>query len=303
MSAADGGGVGPPVDGPAVGRHVAAAIVVTLVVLVPLVVIGVSLGIVLQDDWKDRGTAAAVVLAIGGGILLFVLLILVNVVTTSRDARREHLLVLTNRVGPRAHHRPRLSWYGCWDGEAGRHWGALYVVGDEVSFWALKSTFGGMEPGKDALAKGDRRSVRAVEVERTGPFERIRTGSSRAVVVFFEDGRRLRLAAVDADGLAEQLRGVVGRPDGAPVGPPSDEALLDRVTVEQIGRALARRARLVALVVKERDDPAERPHVVLEGPAEELRGAIELARDVLVRESTDPEAPYESARRADVAEG
>ncbi|MEZ0227572.1 MAG: hypothetical protein ACAI25_03050, partial [Planctomycetota bacterium] len=193
--------------------------------------------------------------------------------------RRRRDLLLGQLACATSPGRARVCWTA-WLLDADQAYvGSLHLVRGVIRFLWHQGAAGVVlpDPRSEIVFEVVTTAIAAVETEPARSIGEWWRCGSQVVLLILHDGRRVRFGAPQAERLASALRARLGRPEGTPVAPsPADFSL------EEIGQSLAQRYPLVALIVR-RDDGLP-PHVVLHGPTEALRGALENARDVVVQE-------------------
>jgi hypothetical protein len=261
-------------DGPDYGNHFVRALLRGLLVCSPILSLlgGLAVACAYQNwDWTPLVILASALVAL---IVLFALL----GPHGQANLRRRRDVLLGQLACSTSSAEARVSWTA-WLLDSGKRYdGSVHLVRGVLRFlWHQAATLPVTDPRGEIVLEIPVSRIAAIETEPARSLREWWSCGSPLVLVILRDGRRIRMGAHQSERLAEALRARVGRPEGTPVAPsPADFSL------EEIGQSLVRRYPLVALVVKGQDVAA--PFVVLHGATEDLRGALENARDTVVQE-------------------
>jgi hypothetical protein len=260
-------------EGPEYWSHASRTAARGLIMFLP--VLSVFGGIVILC--AVRGWDWSPALVFGSIIAGLVVLVSLLIPTGQAQMRRRRDVLLGQLACSTSSSEARLCWTA-WLLESGRKYdGSVHLIRGVLRFcWHQGPQTIIVDPRGEIVLEVPVASIAAVETEPAPSLREWWRCGSPLVLLILRDGRRIRIGAPQSEKLAQALRRRVGRPEGTPVAPsPAD------FTIEEIGQALVRRYPLVALIVK--GDNGLPPHVVLHGRTEELRGALENARDATVQ--------------------
>jgi hypothetical protein len=261
-------------DGPSYWSHAFGALVRPFIVITPILgALGAIAGL-MYSNHSDGTPFAFLGAVLAGIVVLFVLLVPVG----QANLRRRRDVLIGQLASTSYTAQSRVCWTA-WLVDAGRrHDGSVHLTRGVVRFlWHQGAAIPVTDPRSEMVLEVSASAIAAIETEPSGGLGAWWRYGSPLVVLILHDGRRVRFGAYQSEKLASALREKIGKPEGTPVAPsPADFSL------DEIGQSLVGRHALVALIVKRADGAA--PFVVLHGGTEELRGALESARDAVLQE-------------------
>jgi hypothetical protein len=276
-------------DGPSFGGYVLLLLPRAAMLVLPALGI-FGLVAVLKILEGSRLSRAMEPVFVGGGICLFIVGLTVLLVPgVAQNNRRRRDLVVSGQGEGR-----RVSWTATLLQPSGSFKGSLHFGEGRLRFlWHRPQGMDGkIQLEQEVLLQLDVGKIAAVErIAAPSLWEGIRYGSRQAAVLL-RDGRRIRFAAPQPQGLVDALREELGRPEGTPVAPEVATAL-DQATLEELGHALTRRCERVILVAG--GDAGSELHVVLQGPREALEASLGHAKAALASEE-EAVRPFREAR-------
>ncbi|HZV02255.1 MAG TPA: hypothetical protein VFF73_36440 [Planctomycetota bacterium] len=261
-------------DGPSYWSHALGALVRPFVIVTPILGVLGALAGLLYSNHSEGGPFVFLGSVLAGITLLVCFLVPVG----QANLRRRRDVLLGNLASTSTVSQARVCWTA-WLLDAGRrHDGSVHLTRGVVRFlWHQGAAIPITDPRSEMVLELSASAIAAIETEPSGGLGAWWRYGSPLVVLILHDGRRIRFGAYQSEKLASALREKIGKPEGTPVAPtPADFSL------DEIGHSLVRRHALVAMIVKSSDGAA--PFVVLHGGTEELRGALESARDAVLQE-------------------
>ncbi len=261
-------------DGPDYWSHVLRALLRGLMVFSPVLSLLGGLAVACAYHGWEWGPPVVMALFLVGFIGLGALV----APHAQANLRRRRDVLLGQLACSTSSAEARVSWTA-WLLDSGKRYdGSVHLVRGVLRFlWHSATAQTVTDPRSEIVLELPVSRIAAIETEPARSLREWWSCGSPLVLVILRDGRRIRMGAPESERLAQALRLRVGKPEGTPVAPsPADFSL------EEIGQSLVRRYPLVALVVKGQDGAP--PFVVLHGPTEDLRGALENARDTVIQD-------------------
>jgi hypothetical protein len=260
-------------DGPAYWPHALRALARPLIFCIPIL----SLLGGLAGFCAAHGIDTSPFFVLGSAVLAMVALIALVVPLGQANMRRRRDVLLGQLACSTSSAEARVSWTAYLLDSGQRYDGSLHLTRGVVRFLWHQAGPLLLDARAEIVLEVPVTRIAAIETVSAGTFREWWRAGSPLVLLILQDGRRIRFGAPESERLAGALRERVGRAEGTPVAPsPADFSL------EEIGQSLVRRHPLVSLIVKGNDGLP--PFVVLHGNTEDLRGALENARDALVQD-------------------